>query len=252
MFGPNDQVDEIYKTRRETVFLLLSGLFLGSLTMLNILGLTRMIDMSFSIGSVNIPFTLTMGVLPYPITFLCTDFISEIYGQKRANMLVWTGLLLNIWVILIMYLGAALPGAENYDDSAFFKIKDLTTSSVTASMAAYLLAQFIDVKIFHYLKKLTKGKHLWLRNNASTIISQLVDSITVILIAHWSSNAFELKDRPDMIDQLTIIIFSGYIYKFVTALLDTIPFYYGTKFLSEYLKINPNKNYEDSKESLTP
>lgn len=252
MFGPDDQVDEIYKERRERVFLLLAGLFLGSLTMLNILGLTRMIDISFSIGSVNIPLTLTMGVLPYPITFLCTDFISEIYGQKRANMLVWAGLMLNIWVILIMYLGGALPGLENYDDSAFFKIKQLTTSSVTASMIAYLLAQFIDVKIFHYLKKLTKGKHLWLRNNASTIISQLVDSFAVILIAHWSSNAFNLQGQADAFDKLIIIIFSGYIYKLTTALLDTIPFYYGTKFLSEYLKINPNKNYEDSEESLTP
>ena len=70
--------------RRERVFLMLAGLFLGSLTMLNILGITRFIDMSFVAFGVEIPFLLAVGVLPYPITFLCTDLISELYGQRRA------------------------------------------------------------------------------------------------------------------------------------------------------------------------
>ena len=78
--------------RRERVYLVLAGLFLGSMTMLNILGVSRFIDFSFEVAGVTIPMALAVGVLPYPITFLCTDFISELYGQARANFLVWVGL----------------------------------------------------------------------------------------------------------------------------------------------------------------
>ena len=74
--------------RRERVFLVLAGLFLASMTMLNILGVSRFIDLSFELFGLQIPMALAVGVLPYPITFLCTDFISEIYGQKRANLVV--------------------------------------------------------------------------------------------------------------------------------------------------------------------
>ena len=77
--------------RRERVFLILAGLFLGSMTMLNILGVSRFLDLSFVAFGVEIPFILAIGVLPYPITFLCTDFISELYGRRRASSVVWVG-----------------------------------------------------------------------------------------------------------------------------------------------------------------
>ena len=95
--------------RRERVFLVFAGLFLGSVTMLNILGVTRFIDMSFSIFGFQIPFVLAIGVLPYPVTFLCTDFISELYGRRRASFVVWVGLMLNLWVIFILWLGGRRP-----------------------------------------------------------------------------------------------------------------------------------------------
>ena len=101
--------------RRERVFLVLAGLFLGTLAMLNILGVTRFLDFSFTIGDRNgeggltIPFVLAVGVLPYPITFLCTDFISELYGRRRANFVVLVGLLVNLWVLFIIWLGGVLP-----------------------------------------------------------------------------------------------------------------------------------------------
>ena len=102
------EASEIH-ARRERVFLVLAGLFLGSLTMLNLLGITRFIDLSFTLFGVEIPMPLAVGVLPYPITFLCTDFISEFYGRRRANWVVMVGLLLNLWVVFILWLGAALP-----------------------------------------------------------------------------------------------------------------------------------------------
>ena len=238
-----------YKTRRELVFLLLSGLFLGTLGILNILGVSRQIDLSFIIFGIKIPFIVFVGILPYPVTFLCTDFISEIYGKKSANRVVWVGLIVNIWVIFILWFGGILPpepklgpdGLPLIDDPArtFFTIRKWTFSTTVASMTAYLTAQFIDVHIFHYIRELTKGKHLWLRNNASTLTSQMVDSVSVVLITYFlSKNAIIINPEKGVFFTLLVIIVSSYLFKMIAALLDTIPFYIGVNFLKKYLGID--------------
>lgn len=236
-----------YKIRREAVFVILSGLFVGSLAMLNILGLSRLIDLSFTWDGVQIPFMVFVGVLPYPITFLCTDFISELYGRKRANMVVWVGLLMNGWVLFIVWFAGVLPENPQINSDAFFRIRELTFGATAASMIAYLTAQFVDVHIFHFLKKLTKGKHLWLRNNGSTLTSQLIDSIAVVLITYYGAKAIDLHPDTHVFSFLLMLITSNYIFKMVAALLDTIPFYIGVKFLSKFLDIDPVKEYKEEK-----
>lgn len=258
---------EIMK-RRERVFLIMAGIFLGSLTMLNILGTSKFVDYSFSLGSMEIPFIFAVGVLPYPITFLCTDLISELYGHKRANLVVWVGLFLNLWVFFILWLGGVLDPPPELNEHglipvsadqagrvevpqqyAFYYIRSLTRVSVFASMIAYLLAQFTDVKVFHFFKDLTKGKHLWLRNNGSTLVSQMVDSVAVIFITYaWASYALPLDYNQPIFGQLMTLVFSAYVFKLVIALLDTIPFYILTKWLSRYLEINPAAGYQEKKE----
>lgn len=234
--------------RREWVFLILAGLFLGSLTMLNILGVSRFIDLSFDVFGVKIPFTLAVGVLPYPITFLCTDFVSEIYGKRRANMLVWVGFILNVWIFIILYFGGHLNPPESYDSSTwlpsleersypFYAIRKMTFGAVWASMLAYLTAQFVDVQIFHWLKEKTKGKKLWLRNNASTLVSQLVDSICVIFITHYFAYALTPFEGHNMLTSLWFYVLFSYLFKLTTALIDTVPFYLGTNYLKKYLKM---------------
>ncbi len=238
--------------RRERVFLALSGLFLGSLAMLNILGVSRFIDMSFDLAGVRIPFVLAVGVLPYPVTFLCTDLISEFWGQKRASAVVWMGLALNVWVIAILWLGGALPGYETIDattgeivrDAAdrlpvYFELQNLAFSAVAASMVAYLAAQLCDVHVFHFWKRLTRGKHLWLRNNGSTLVSQLVDSTAVILITHFYARALPIKASEPIWPQLLVFIGSGYVFKVVCALADTGPFYLAVRWLRGYLQFDP-------------
>ena len=100
--------------RRERTFLLFAAIFLGTLTMLNILGISRFVDLSLRWG-LDIPFVVAVGVLPYPVTFLCTDFMSEFFGQKRTNFVVMLGLLLNLWVVFILWLGGALPPQPTMD-----------------------------------------------------------------------------------------------------------------------------------------
>lgn len=253
MFGPDNAGDKKIAIRREVVFVILSGLFLGTLAILNILGISRQIDLSFTLGSVRIPFVVFVGVLPYPVTFLCTDFISEFYGKKRANMVVWTGLALNVWVLFILWLGGVLPPEVelvsgvpdiHHPDHTFYQVRKWTSMATLASMIAYLSAQLVDVQVFHLLKRLTRGKALWLRNNGSTLTSQMVDSIAVILITYFFTNAISITPGETIAHGLVILILSNYIFKVVAALLDTLPFYLGTRWLSRYLQIDPNKDYK--------
>ena len=239
-------------SRSDKVFLILTSFFLGSLTMLNILGTSRFIDFSFTFFSLEIPFVLAIGVLPYPITFLCTDLISELFGKKRANFVVWLGLLLNLWVIFIVWLGGALDAPISLSNGElplnvtdgevivphgyeFYHIRKLTLGATAASMIAYLTAQFIDVQIFHFLKKKTNGKMLWLRNNVSTLVSQLVDTSAVILITYYYANGLPLNEDGTLTHPLIYFILSGYVFKVVVALLDTLPFYIATRQLKKYI-----------------
>ncbi|MEZ4438405.1 MAG: queuosine precursor transporter [Polyangiaceae bacterium] len=242
--------------RRERVFLVLAGLFLGSMAMLNIIGITRFIHVG--------PLALAVGVLPYPLTFLCTDLISELYGQKRANTVVWVGLVINFLIIGTLWLGQALPGVPpesqppwqvlqlaepvylpdgsemSQQGELFSIIYACTAGAVFASMAAYMAAQFCDVWLFHFWKRLTKGKHLWLRNNGSTMVSQLVDSVVVIGLTFGA--AFLRGEQT--LRAMLVLLASNYAFKLVAALLDTGPFYLGVHYLSRYLEIDPLEEHD--------
>ena len=242
------------QARRERVFLVLAGLFIGSMTMLNILGVSRFVDLSFQVGDLSLPMLLAVGVLPYPITFLCTDFISELYGRARASAVVWVGLLLNLWVVAFLWLGGSLPPEVALDpasglpdteayDFAFYRIRQLTLGAVVASMVAYLSAQLCDVFLFHFWRRLTRGRHLWLRNNGSTLVSQFVDTFAVITITHFWARGLPIDAEAALWPQLWVFIASGYVFKLVVALLDTGPFYLGVHWLSRYLEIDPNAEF---------
>jgi len=222
--------------------------------MLNILGITRLIDLSFDFFSIHFPLRVFVGVLPYPITFLCTDFISEFYGRKRASYVVWVGFILNLWVIFILWIGGLLPPVPQFNpitnlpapediNFLFYQLRLYTFSATSASMIAYLTAQFVDVHVFHLLKKASSGKRLWLRNNGSTLTSQLVDSLSVVIITFFFTNAIKIPEGYTSFKFLMILIVSNYIFKIVAALLDTIPFYIGVRFLSGYLQIDPISEY---------
>ncbi len=228
--------------RRELVFLVLAGFFLGTLAMLNILGITRFIDLGFTVLDEKV--MVAVGVLPYPVTFLCTDLISELYGRRRAAGLVWMGLALNLWVGAILWIGGVLPGFDLGSDRTpplhlFTELRTTTFAAITASMIAYLAAQLVDVHLFHFWKRLTKGKHLWLRNNGSTLVSQLVDTVAVILVTHYLAGGLPVDaDRP-LASQLFAFIAAGYVFKLVVALLDTGPFYVCVRALTRYLRLPP-------------
>lgn len=222
--------------RRERVFLMVASIFFGTLGIVNILGISRFVDLSFSIGDWTVPMLIPLGVLPYPITFLCTDIISEFYGKQRANLVVWLGLLVNLWILGILWFAGILPPnipidpstqlpPVTHSDYAFFQIRLFTISSVFASMIAYLVAQLLDVHLFHFWKKLTRGNHLWLRNNGSTIVSQFVDTVIVVSFTYFFTKALPITSDKAILPQLMSLIFASYTFKVIAALIDTIPCY---------------------------
>lgn len=240
-----------YEKRRQRVFLVLSGFFLGTLALLNVLGISRFLDLSFTVFGVSVPMVVAVGVLPYPLTFLCTDLISELFGEKRARDMVWMGVVLNGWVVFLLWLGGALPGFESMDaatglpvpDAAgrlpvYYEVRQLAFGAVAASMIAYMAAQFCDVRLFHFWKKLTGGRHLWLRNNASTMTSQLLDTTAVVLITHFYAQALPLAADTPLWPQLMVFILSGYVFKLTVAALDTGPIYLLVRWLRPYLGLH--------------
>ncbi len=245
-------VSELLRERRERVFLVLAAVFLGAMTLLNVVGITRFIQLG--------PLALAVGVLPYPLTFLCTDLVSELYGRARANFLVTVGLGLNLLILAVLTLGnlapsvppetmppwqiiqlaepVALPNGDIVSGQiGLFELIYATTSgAVFASMLAYITAQYCDVQLYHFWKRLTRGKHLWLRNNFSTLLSQMVDSIMVITVTfgavYW---------RGEMaFNTLLVLIGSNYAFKALSALADTVPLYLLVRWLRSYLQLGPN------------
>ena len=128
--------------------------------------------------------SVSVSFIAYPLTFLVTDTISEVYGRRTVTVVVWTGFALSLLVVLLTYVGGIIPAASFWEgQQAYDDILGSVPRIVLASMVAYLISQNNDVILFHVLKRVTKDKHLWLRNNGSTIVSQALDSTVFVSIA---------------------------------------------------------------------
>jgi len=199
------------KTQAQKLFLILSGIFIAALVSCNLIFQKFFSWTPFGLYT----FEISVGIIPYPITFLVTDIISEVYGKKKANEVVLAGLFSSIFVLLIVMIANSVSATiwSPINNETFSNVFGLTGIAVGASMLAYLLAQFIDIRIFHFWKKLTKGKHLWLRNNASTFVSQLVDTATIIILLCLTGAIAW--------DKFWILLINGFLFKVIMALLDT-------------------------------
>ncbi len=194
---------------KDQFYLVLSGIFIASLVTCNLIANKFVtVDLGFKV------FIVSAGILPYPLTFLVTDLISELYGQRKANLVVFSGFIASLFVLLFLWLGGQFSSIPDslVTDEIYNSVFQNAWRLIAASMIAYLFAQFVDVRIFHFWKKLTNGKHLWLRNNGSTIASQLVDTtlvICILFVGVWNT------------DQILSAIIDGWIFKMLMALLDT-------------------------------
>ena len=199
---------------KDQLYIFLCAIFISSLVTCNLIANKFVtVDLGFKV------FIVSAGILPYPLTFLVTDLISELYGQKKANIVVFSGFVASMFVLLFLWLGGqfnAIPDSI-VNDETYNKVFQNAWRIIAASMIAYLFAQFIDVRIFHFWKRLTNGKHLWLRNNGSTIASQLVDTTLVVMILFVG--VWEPRN-------IISAIIDGWLFKMLMAAIDT-PIIYG-------------------------
>ncbi|WP_275315476.1 queuosine precursor transporter [Tenacibaculum bernardetii] len=216
---------EHLKNKAQLIYLILAALFIASLVTSNLIFQKFFYWEPFNLYR----FEISAGILPYPITFLITDILSEIYGKKKANQVVIAGIFASFFSMLIILVADNVPAINSspINNKTFSTVFGLSPLAVLASMLAYLFAQFIDIRIFHFWKKLTNGKHLWLRNNFSTFLSQFIDTFTVVFLL------CSFKILPW--DIFTSLLISGFLFKVIIAALDTpilylIVFWFRKKF----------------------
>ena len=206
-------------SKANNLYLILSGIFIASLVSCNLI-FQKFFEIEIWLPFVgNYTFAQSVGLLPYPITFLVTDIISEIYGKDRANQVVTSGLVASIFMLIVVTMADIIPMApwSPVDSDTFHKVFGLSAAAVFASMMAYLFAQYVDIRIFHFWKRLTKGKHLWLRNNASTVFSQFIDTSSVLLLlCFFGVIGWE---------RFGVLLLNGFLFKVFFAAFDT-PFVY--------------------------
>ena len=215
------------------IYLYLGALFITSLVVSNLIFQKFFYWKPF--GDITIfgapLFEISVGVLPYPLTFLITDLISEIFGRKKANQIVTAGIFASFFsmgIVLLSDIAPAIPSSP-VNDELFSQVFALSPIAVLASMLAYLCAQYVDIAIYHFWKRLTNGKYLWLRNNFSTFSSQIIDTTTVVgLLCVFGVIPWSLFKG---------LVISGVMFKIFIALLDTPLLYFFVYILRRRFKL---------------
>jgi uncharacterized integral membrane protein (TIGR00697 family) len=224
------------RQKADFLYLILAGLFVASLVTCNLIANKFVVLPINFMGydELTAPFVVSAGILPYPITFLITDLLSEFYGKRKTNKVVFVGFLASMLVLLFLWLGNAFPSAgfSPVSDDEFEVVFSNSFRIIAASMVAYLTAQLVDIRLFHFWKKLTNGKHLWLRNNASTILSQLVDTTLVVCVLFVGVLEFEV---------ILGYIFAGWIFKTACALVDTPVLYLADWIIRKKFRLKPGQ-----------
>ena len=228
-------MNSVNKFLAQRLYFFLGSIFITALVVSNLIfqKFFSWYPFNFEVFGIKL-FELSVGVLPYPITFLITDIISEIFGKRKANQVVIMGIVASIFSIGLLLLGDVLPAntTSPIDDETFNLVFSASPLAVLASMSAYLIAQFLDIRIYHFWKQLTKGKYLWLRNNFSTFSSQIIDSTTVIALLCF----FDILTW----DLFLGLVLSSIIFKIMVAIIDTPLLYLLVGLIREKFRLGIN------------
>ncbi|MCS6899805.1 MAG: queuosine precursor transporter [Myxococcales bacterium] len=219
--------------RRTQFFVFLVGVFVTSLVMGDILG-GKLTEVTL-LGRTQI---VSVGMIPFPVTFLLTDLLNEFYGKKAARFVTLVGFFMALFTYVLILLSASLPWASlarepgwtGMTEGAFQSVFLSSQRILLASMVAYLLGQFLDIGVFHLLKRLTHNRLLWLRATGSTLISQLIDTFVIQLLA-WSGTLTGAK--------LLELVATGYTIKVFAAIGLTPLIYAGHVLVQRVLGFAP-------------
>ncbi len=245
-------IQSIIKAKGTRLFIILAGFFVANALIAEFIGVKIFsLEDTLGVPKANIPlfggsfsFHLTAGVLLWPVVFVMTDIINEYYGPKGVRFLSFLAVGLISYAFLIVF------GAIHLSPSEYFRMGDKVTDSnaafgavfgqglwiIIGPLIAFLVGQILDVLVFHKIKKLTGEKKIWLRATGSTIISQLIDSFIVLIIAFYIGPRIEGDiSKQWTFNQVMVTASGNYIYKFIVAILLTPVIYLVHNWIENYL-----------------
>jgi queuosine precursor transporter len=211
----------MFTTRKDTVYVVLAGIFITNAIVAELIG-GKLIDVGSAVMSI--------GILPWPVVFVTTDLINEYFGEKGVRKLSIITACLIAYTFIVLFFAMKIPstGISSVSTSQFNAVFGQSQLIIVGSITAFLVSQLIDVSIFHFVKRKTGNKMIWLRSTGSTVISQLFDSFIVLGIAFW---------LPGIMDTKTFIIsaLTGYTVKLLIAILMTPLIYIGHSLIENYI-----------------
>lgn len=218
------------KQRRDLVYLVLSGIFITNALIAELIG-GKLIQVG--------PFTMSLGVIPWPVVFITTDLINEYFGRKGVRQLTLFTAALVLYAFVILFVGIGIPAVDfsPVKDDAFANVFGQSLWIIVGSLIAFLISQLMDVLVFWLLRAQTKGRFLWLRATGSTLVSQLADTFVILGIAFYLPSVFELvpPERRITFDQFIVTASSNYSYKVLIAIGLTPLIYIGHAIVDRWL-----------------
>jgi uncharacterized integral membrane protein (TIGR00697 family) len=218
---------------RTKLLLALAGLFVTALVIGDILG-----GKLYQAQVGGLPVTISVGMIPFPVVFLLTDVINEFYGQRTARYVTWVGFAMAWFTIGVIQLADLVPFAgftagaswTGIDAGSFARVFTSSTRILLSSTVAYLVAQLVDIGVFHFLRRRTSGRLLWLRATGSTVVSQLIDTVVIQALAWWG--VMPLRD-------IVSIVVTSYLVKLVAAIGMTPAIYAAHALVERRMGIEP-------------
>lgn len=212
----------MFKSKKNIVFIILAGIFITNAVVAELIG-GKLIHLA--------GFTLSIGILPWPIVFLTTDLINEHFGKSGVRKLTFLTVCLVSYAFFILLVGMRIPAASfsPVSDGQFTAVFGQSMWIIVGSLIAFVVSQLLDVAVFWKFKKYTGDKYIWLRATGSTVISQLIDTFIVAGIAFWLPGKVSFSENLNMSS-------TGYLAKLMIAVALTPLIYLGHRLIRNYLK----------------
>jgi uncharacterized integral membrane protein (TIGR00697 family) len=255
----DQMIHNIIKDKPTRLFIILGGFFIANAIVAEVTGVKvfsledtlgfpkASIDL---LGEKGLSFSLTVGVIPWPVIFVMTDIINEYYGVRGVRFLSLLTVALIAFAFIVFYLGihtvpdngwryrGLSPGVTD-QQAAYVQVLGQGMNIIIGSITAFLLGQLLDAMIFKKIKKLTGEKAIWMRATISTLASQFIDSIVVTFVAFYLFRDFSLAT-------VTAWALTAYMYKFLVAVLMTPVIYLVHGIIERYLGHDLAKNMKEA------
>lgn len=214
----------------KSLYVILTGIFITNALLAELIG-GKLIQVG--------PFTMSLGVIPWPIVFLTTDLMNEYFGKEGVRRVTFFTVALVLYAFVVLFAGMQIPAVDfsPVKDASFNNVFGQSLWIIGGSLIAFMVSQLVDVFVFWLVRARTKGKFLWLRATGSTAVSQLIDTFVIMGIAFYLPSVMKLVPEAQRItwDQYITTSASNYSYKLMIAVAMTPIIYLGHSVIDRFL-----------------